>query len=156
MPASPELRDGHGDIRTVEVFQEMESEHCPQPDRHVRIAGKIIEKLEGICDGPAPCRRVADHSGGRGKNLVGDVSQGVGDNDFLSQPQGKTPYPVNEMVQRFMALFDLLLNVVVFQDRSGNQLRKERDVKGKLENVFLISINFLYVSKTSAFFISKP
>ena len=41
VPAAPELGDGPGDHRVVEVLQEVESEHPAQADGHVRITGKI-------------------------------------------------------------------------------------------------------------------
>ena len=54
VPPPPEFRDGFGDVRVVEVFQESEAEHLTHADGHFRIAGKVEVDLQGVADAAQP------------------------------------------------------------------------------------------------------
>ena len=45
MPASPELCDRYRNIRIIEVFEEMESKHSAESNRHIAIVAEIEEYL---------------------------------------------------------------------------------------------------------------
>ena len=45
MPAPPELGDGGGDIRVVEVLGKVEAQHLAHADAHHGVAGKVEIEL---------------------------------------------------------------------------------------------------------------
>ena len=57
MPSSPEFRDAPGNIRIIEVFQEMEAKHFSETDSHIGITGEIKVDLEGVGQGSQPGSR---------------------------------------------------------------------------------------------------
>ncbi len=54
MPASPEFGDALGNIRIVEVLEELKAQHISQSARHVGVAGEVEIDLEGIGDDAHP------------------------------------------------------------------------------------------------------
>ena len=45
VPAPPELGDGGGDIRVVEVLRKVEAQHLAHADAHHGVAGKVEIEL---------------------------------------------------------------------------------------------------------------
>ena len=137
MPSAPELRNGKGDVRIIEVFEESESEYCPETDGHVGITAEIEEELKRICHGPAPGGNGINVLHGSVEDLVSNIAQGVGENDFFPKPDDEPSESVNEMIKRLLPVFKLSLHVVILQDGTGDQLRKKRDEQRKIKNISL-------------------
>ena len=54
VPAPPEVLHGAGDVGIVEVLDELEAQHPPQPDGHVRVAREIEVDLQRVGDRAEP------------------------------------------------------------------------------------------------------
>ena len=130
MPASPEIDHRIGAIGRVEVDRQSVAEHPPQPDRHVGIAGKIKEYLEGVgqCSRPGfqkaeliPPRGGAEGARGKGFEIIGEQ-------DFLAQTHGEDRQANTDIVGQIilaLGVFILRCNLVMPNNRPGNQLREE-------------------------------
>ncbi|GBF26093.1 hypothetical protein MnTg02_01129 [bacterium MnTg02] len=90
MPASPELGDGTGSIRIVEILREAETEDPAEPDGHVRIGREIEIELQRISDYTEPGDLGAEPSHRDRVDLICHQAERVGDQCFLRQPGDKT------------------------------------------------------------------
>ena len=78
VPAPPELGDGCGDIRVVEVCGEVEAQHLAHANAHHGVAGKVKVELQAIGDDAQPhqrggCIGKAHKGGGRAVRNADDV-----------------------------------------------------------------------------------
>ena len=48
VPAPPEISDGAGNVRVIEVLKEIKAEHLAKTDCHIGIAAEVKIDLEGI------------------------------------------------------------------------------------------------------------
>ena len=92
MPPVPEVRDAGRLIGGVEVLPDLKAQELPDPDRHIRVAGKVIIELEGIGDGPdpEPDTGIAVSQSRPVKIIVGQIGHLVGDQDLFAQA-GRDP-----------------------------------------------------------------
>ncbi len=54
MPSAPKFGNRLGNIRIIEVFQELKAKNRAQTDSHIRITGEIIKQLETVGNRPNP------------------------------------------------------------------------------------------------------
>ncbi len=96
--------------------------HQRQADRHVGIAGEVEIELQHVGDGAEPgfdrCRV------GHGEGLVGDRSDGVGDQHLFGEADGEDVEAGGEDRQRMLALDELVGQITEAQDRAGDHVRK--------------------------------
>ena len=126
MPAPPKLRGAAGDQRIIKVFQKTESQHPPQSDGHIRIAGKIKINLQRKCDGRQPCQQ---------NRLLPAALQGsskspqlVGQQHFFGKAQHKARQPLSQILCRGVTLRQRSLHIAVAHNRSGNQLGEHGNI----------------------------
>jgi hypothetical protein len=67
-----------------------------------------------------------------GKNLIRRDRHRVGDDHLLAQPDDEPPHPFGKIGGRNDAGHDLARDVVVANDRPGDELWEEEDVKRKV------------------------
>ena len=133
MPSPPELPDRSRDVGIVEVLEYPESEQAHQAERHVGIAGEVEIDLERITDQAQPGERRGQLARWQVKDQIGDAAQRVCDEYFLAEAQQKPAQPIRDIGHAPVAARDLLAEVAPPDDRSGDELRKEQDVEGKVE-----------------------
>ncbi len=131
MPAPPEVSDALGLVRRIEILQELEAEHPSQSDGHVRIAREIKVNLECVGNRAEPGIR-------RGKRLgiergVRNPAHRIGQQDLLGKAEDEQRDPGAKLLQGVRALEQLVGHRVVADDRSGNELWKERDVTREID-----------------------
>ncbi len=133
MPASPELANAARAIRAVEVLGEAESDHASEADRHVGVAGKIVEDLHRVGEDPYPgIRRVRRGKAERGICNTGDA---VGNQNLLREPDHEALCSGAELWKRVGSASQLRGNVPVANDRSGDELREEANVRRHVDVV---------------------
>ena len=134
VPASPELGDGPADIGEAEVLQEVEAHHLPQADRHVRVAGEVEVELEHVRDRPRPGER-HPHLAAVAEGQVGQGRDRVRQQHLLAQPDQESRHAVGEHLGGMGAVAELILQVLVAQDRPGDELREEGDEGGEVDEL---------------------
>ena len=130
MPAPPEFGHRGGDIGLVKILQQPETEYPGEANRHVRIAGEVEvdRKCEEDHAGPGldkpQFRRVVR------EDEIGSAGQRVGEQHLLDDPQheaGKAEDEIVDMGGR--TSLHLAGDVVILDDRAGQELWKEEHVK---------------------------
>ena len=137
VPPSPELPDRRRDIRIVEVLLEMEPEHEPQSDRHVRISREVEIDLQHVSDCADPGAKAPDLRLRHIKKSVGYHGNVVGDEDLFREAANEAPHALCGILGRLFPVRDLKLDVVIFDDRAGDELREKRHIQHHVERVFL-------------------
>ncbi len=132
VPSNPELLERTGYEGITEVLMEIEAEHFAQADGHVRISGEIIVKLHQVEAHGHPAHEAADLADVRPDDPVHHISQNVGNQNFLGQTVDKTAKAERSLSQADLAVVDLLVDILVFYDRSGDKLGEERYIEGQL------------------------
>ena len=136
MPPPPEIRDGPGHIRVVEIFGKMEAEHPAQADGHIGIAGEIKIDLQRIGDGTQP-------GGCHGKPrqeveaVVGDLGHVVGKQELLAQAVDEPLHTGADIGEAFLPGDDLLLHLLIPDNGSGDELGEQGYVQAHIEGIFL-------------------
>jgi hypothetical protein len=64
-----------------------------------------------------------------GKDLVGDVADGVGEKNLAAEAEGEAPEAGEKAVEGVFAAGDLVGEVVEADDRAGDEVREKRDVE---------------------------
>ena len=132
VPAAPELLDGGRSVRIIEVFAEMEAEHASETDGHIAVAGKIEVDLQRVANGARPSCQHADLSGRQREHRVRHLTERVRQQQLFAQAADKPADAECGLLRSGAAAVDLLLDVMVFDDRPGDQLREKRDVQQHL------------------------
>ena len=126
VPPPPELGDGAGQIRIVEVFGKGEAKHPPQADGHVAVGGKVKVDLQRKAQRIQP--GIA-HAGGRRGAVAGcQLAQDIGDEHLFSQPHDKAPQTGRGVLHGQLPLVQLGRYVGIADDRPGHQLGKQTDI----------------------------
>ena len=131
MPASPEFRNRAGNVRITEVLLESKPEHPTQADRHIGISGEIEINLEGVSQRPQPSGRDGQGIGRVGE--IGDERQIIRDKDLLCHPEDETVHPLGKIVEALLPTMNLIGDRRVTDDRTGDKLREESDIKPDVE-----------------------
>ena len=137
VPPPPELRDRQGDIRVVEVFEEVEAEHPAEADGHVAVAGEVEIDLQRVGDGGQPVHERAVIGGVAAVDDGGHLRDLIGQQQLFGQTHDKAPEALREIVHGHLALPDLLLDGLIAHDGAGDELREEADVHQQVEKVAL-------------------
>ena len=134
VPASPEFRNGTGNVRIIEVFVEVESEHFSQSDGHIRISAEIEVNLEGIGQRPQPghpCRQrhvrtePLHRSVSETKSVIRNQRHVIGQQHLLSQSDDKAYHTVGKVLQVLLPIINLIRNGFIPHNRSGDELREK-------------------------------
>ena len=133
VPAPPEVGDGFGAVRSVEIFREDEAEHEAESDRHVGVAAEVEVDLERVARHADPCFERAARE--RVECGVGDLSARVREEDFFCQPHEEERGAAREFFTRERALAELFGEEGELQDRSGDEVREHRDEAGEINEV---------------------
>ena len=78
----------------------MKSEHPPEADGHVRVAGEIEVDLQRVADHREPRVRGIELAGRRAEDLVGRDRNDVRNEDFLAKPRDEATHALGEVVER--------------------------------------------------------
>ena len=123
MPAAPEISNALGQIRRIEVLQELEAQHAPEPHRHVGVAAEVEVDLEGIrqhADPGVESTRVRGIEHG-----VRDVPAGVCQQDFLGEAENEKGDARGEALESVLAEGQLCGEGLVANDRPGHQVGEQ-------------------------------
>ena len=137
MPSLPKFGNRLGNIGIIKVFQKTETKHPPQTDSHVRVTGKVKIQLNGISDNSQPGITETKRFRLLGKNTVNHDGQRIGDQNLFGQTDDKTLQTDNNVGKGNRTLVNLFADVVILDNRSRHQLRKQYDIQSQLVNVFL-------------------
>ena len=111
----------------------MKAEHFSEPDCHIGIPREIEINLKRVscCTKPGRCdgKRYA-----HGKDIVGNHRHVICNEDFLAESINEAHHAVREIVKGFVAMLDLLLDIVIAHDRTCDELREERDVESDIQD----------------------
>ncbi len=137
MPPPPELGERTRRIGTIEILGQPESEEPAQADRHVRIARevevdlkRITEKSEGGDGGPKLVR-------GQREDRVGGHAERVRHEQLLREADREAPNPLGGSLDVDDPVGQLGDEVLVADDRSRDQLRKECDEERQADRIAL-------------------
>ena len=137
MPFPPEILDRSRCIRQPEVFNKCKAKHFSKPNRHVKKKKKIEINLQHIEKRRQPEHRLAHIRRLIRVDRVHHLGKGICQDDLLSQTENKAFHAIRKALQRDGPVFDLLLDVMVFHDRSRYELREEGNIKHHVERIFL-------------------
>lgn len=138
MPAAPEFGDAGGFIGRIEIFDELETEHEAQPDRHVGISREVEVNLKGVAQGAKPC--VRPDSGMSVEREIGDFAHAVGDEDFFGEAEAEENDPAAEFFQRVVPPIHLRLQVLEANDGTGDEMGELRNKAGEGEQAMKLDV----------------
>ena len=104
------------------------------PDRHVRIAGEVEIQLDREGDDADDRCRGTEIAGGRRECRVGDRRDRVGDQDLLAEAVSEAIDAGGEHGGGLGPPHELVADLVEPDDRSGDELREERDVQREVQS----------------------
>jgi hypothetical protein len=137
VPPPPEVTNRNGAIRRIEIQRQRQTEHQAQADRHIRIAGKIEIDLQRISHRRGPRLGCRQRRGNRlAEQRIDDHRQGVGQCNFLRHTDHKQHKAARQILPHSRPAWiksELMNDLVVSDDRSGDELRKERDEHAEVE-----------------------
>ena len=84
----------------------------------------------------------------RTKGRIGDFAHGVGDEDLLPQSEGEEKDSASELLHGVRTLVQLPFQVLVTNDRPGDEMRKLSDVTG--ESVKGLKLQSEFASRSPA------
>ena len=135
MPSPPELGRAPGDERIVEVFKEAEAEHSAKPDGHVGVSGELEIELQR--------KEQRTHPAGDERDFRQSVQRrdhgitAVRDQNLFGKTDREAEQAVVEIREIHMTVGKLFLDVLVAYDRTGDELREERNVQQESKEGFL-------------------
>src|SRR3954468_18365902 len=135
MPTPPKFGDRLGDIGIIKIERKIDADHQAKADRHVRVTGEVEIDLEAIADGGEPSQRRIEVLR---RDLVDGVDrnrQRVGDQRLLSKADNEELESKRELLERDDALVNFLGDSAEPHNRTGDQLRKHRDVEEHLDGI---------------------
>ena len=137
MPLAPELLDGRGRERVVEVLQVGETEHARNADGHIGIGAEVEVDLQQVGERREPRRRRRHVAQLGAEDGIDGHRQHVGDEHLLRQAHDEAlkahrhPFPSDGAVRQ------LLVDIVVADDGAGDELREKRDVEHHVQQIAL-------------------
>ena len=131
VPFSPEILDRHSAVRITEIFAEREAKQMPDADGHITVPAEIVIDLQRIADRAEPHQSPIGEPAGKMviEYTVCNISYSIRDQDLFCKPGDKTAQSGARFLGRAAAVIDLIGNIVIFNDRSCDQLREERDIQ---------------------------
>ena len=115
----------------------MKPERPSHPDRHERVTGKVKVDLQGIGrkSEPGPGGRKVRES--RGFHLGPERANVVCKQYLAPQPEDKQRDSVLYRIKRDLAVFQFAVDIRIFHDWAGNQLREEDNKRPKVNDIAL-------------------
>ncbi len=112
----------------IEVFREVKAKHVSQTDRHIGISAEVIIDLECKCDDAQPRSHdrlltVRQHG-----DLFIDLADIVGKQYFFCQTAQESAYSFGELCRADGTAVQLLVDIRIAHDRSGDQLGEHGDI----------------------------
>lgn len=128
MPSAPEVSDGFGNVRIIEVLQEVKAQHFAKADCHIGVAAEVEVDLEGKAYDAEPCRQHRLIRRGQRGNLFIYLTDIVGQQYFLGKSADEPSDAFIEFGAVNGAVIQLFGDIGIAYNWSGNQLRKHRDI----------------------------
>ena len=125
MPAPPEINDIRRPVRRIEVDGQPDVEKKRESNRHIRVSGKIVINLQGVCRRSKPRIGSWQPCGDNIKNLVGDRGATIGQDNFFEQTERKKSYSQGKVVNIEFEIFPvgkLRHHLGMMQYRAGHQM----------------------------------
>ena len=120
-----------------EVLVEVESEHSAHADRHIGIAREIEINLHCIDDDGIPCSCDGNRGSLRPEELIDDHGEMICENDLFAETDHQAREALAQVEQRGFAVFDLICDCGIADNRSGDELRKHRDIEQQMKRILL-------------------
>lgn len=137
MPASPKIGDRQSNIRMIEIFGKVETEHFAETDSHIGITGEIVVDLECVSQCTEPSEEDGHFRDGHRKCFIGNDGEGIGKQHFFCEAANETATAGGEIAKIFPPVHNLVGNGFVADDGTGNELRKESNVQAGVQDVSL-------------------
>ena len=138
MPSAPELLYIPGNIWIIEVLLKSKTKHSAKSDCHIRITAEIKVNLKDIAHCHDPCREPEPHL--RRIERIHNISHRIRDQQLLSKTTDKPLYPCRRVLNCDTPVRKLCFNVMVFDNRSCDQLWEERNIQHQLPHILLYRI----------------
>src|SRR5215831_5845982 len=129
VPAAPELREGSGHVRVVEVLGKPEAEEEGEADGHIRVAREVEVDLERVADDAQPGQPHRELRGGQREDHVGGNGHRVSHEHLLGQADHEALDAASEGLARHDAADELARDVLVPDDGPRDELGEEHDVE---------------------------
>ena len=120
MPAPPEVLNAAGQIRLVEVFREMKTQHQAQANGHGAIACKVEKQLQRV--GQAADPGVDKRGVVEVKRNIHQRRQGVGNQHFHAHADHETARTQGEILPVEITLGEFATHPVITNDRPRNRV----------------------------------
>ena len=128
MPAPPKIRNARCNIGIIEVFGKVKAEHSPQPDRHIRIAGKIKIEVQGVKNDLPPSAERARGERKRRPKIEMPCGKRIAEQHLFAKPHAKTFHSGGKIRKFFASPLNFGCNFAVAHDRPGNELWEKRNI----------------------------
>ena len=135
MPAAPELCDTLRNKRIIEILPEIKAEYSAESDCHIAVAGKIKIHMKSICRGVKPEKQHRFVIGL--PEYAAQLAKQIGNQNFFPKSQDKAAHPGRRLLRRVPALLQLLCDIRIPDNGTCDQLRKESDIRRKVNEVLL-------------------
>ena len=129
MPSAPEVRNGRGDVRVVEVLVEPEPEHAAEADGHVRVPGEVEVDLQRVARDAGPGRQSAEGPDVGRLDARVHGAEGVREQEFFREADDESRHAVRVFAPALFPPDQLFLDVPVLDDGARDELREQRDVQ---------------------------
>ena len=142
MPAPPEFCNAGRNIRQIKVGRAVKAKHGRQTVAHLTVAGKVKVELQAVCDNAQPRQRgrgVDQPYAARTDDIRPQCADGIRQYDLFGQTEHKHFCAALGPCQRAAVcrIMQLVGHFTVFDNRTHNQLREEKDIRRKGHKVFL-------------------
>ena len=138
VPAAPELLDVSRDVRPAEVLRESGSRTsargrspCPSSRRNRSRSAACSRRCRATRARRSSC------VGRQREDLVGRAGDDVRDQHLLGEADDEAAHAAGEIVERHDAARELVGDLAVADDRTGDQLRKEQQVQRRVHRALL-------------------
>ena len=137
MPPSPEFRNALGHIRIFKILQKMKAKHPAQADGHIGIPGKIKINLKAVRGDSDPGRQYRQILHSQAAYLFPYDTDTVGQQDLFPQSYHKPADSSGKIVYIFLTPHHLIRNGLIADNRTGDQLRKQRHIRAEGNDIVL-------------------
>ena len=134
MPPPPELGDAAGDIGIAEVRGKLKAQHPAKAGGHIGIAGEVEVNLEREGDDAQPGPGHRELVQGEGLIPLPQQPHVVGQQDLFPHAHHEDLHAGGELLRRAVPLVDLVPQVLVFQNGTGDELGKQGDKGAEVDD----------------------
>lgn len=132
MPSSPEFLDRSRDIRIIEIFKKMKSEDPAHSDSHITVTAEIEINLQSIADSSQPSDANIQTSRIQRKHLIRYGARRICQQKLFRETDDKTSQTGSRFFSSTLPAIDHRRYIMVLDNRSRDELRKERDIQYQL------------------------